>query len=77
MTGSADHPPPRMLKPYSHEPCKQCHPPDRARQPLEHQVHRDAILRNDVGCTAAGCHGRPHPANPKAAKAAAMSEEAR
>jgi cytochrome c-type protein NapC len=61
------HEPPRMRKPYSHEACKQCHPSDRARQPLEHQVHRQAILSNQVGCTAAGCHGRPHPANPKAA----------
>ena len=65
-----DHEPPRLLKPYSHEACKQCHPPDRARQPLEHQVHKDAMLKGDVGCTAAGCHGRPHPVNPKAAKLA-------
>jgi cytochrome c-type protein NapC len=66
-----DHPPPKMLEPYSHVACKQCHPPDRPRQPLEHQVHRDAILKSEVGCTAAGCHGRPHPVNPKAAKFAA------
>ena len=68
-----DHEPPKMLKPYSHEACKQCHPPDRSHQPLEHQVHMKAILSNEVGCTAAGCHGRPHPVNPKAAKEAALA----
>ena len=60
-----DHAPPKLLKPYSHEACKQCHPPGGPRQPLEHQVHLQAILKNEVGCTAAGCHGRPHPVNPK------------
>jgi cytochrome c-type protein NapC len=70
------HAPPKLLKPYSHEACKQCHAPDRARQPLEHQVHRKAIDSGEVGCTAAGCHGRPHPANPRAAHSAAMGEVA-
>lgn len=63
-----DHPPPVIQKPYSHEACKQCHPPERAHQPLEHQVHKDKILKGEVGCTAAGCHGRPHPVHPKAAR---------
>jgi cytochrome c-type protein NapC len=57
------HRPPKLLKPYSHEACKQCHLPGGPRQPLEHQVHLKAILDNEVGCTAAGCHGRPHPVN--------------
>jgi cytochrome c-type protein NapC len=65
-----EHAPPKMRKPYSHEACKQCHPPDRARQPLEHVVHQQAILSNQVGCTAGGCHGRPHPVHPKAEKQA-------
>ncbi len=68
-----DHPPPVMKKPYNHEACKQCHPPDRANQPLEHRVHLEAITKNEVGCTAAGCHGRPHPVNPKAALLAAAA----
>lgn len=71
-----DHPPPKLREPYSHTACKQCHPPDRARQPLEHQVHQEAIEKGEVGCTAAGCHGRPHPPNPKAARFAASHEEA-
>ena len=71
-----DHAPPKLLKPYSHEACKACHPPDRAHQPLEHQVHREAIMSNEVGCTAAGCHGRPHPVNPKAAREAASEAAA-
>lgn len=71
------HAPPKLLKPYSHEACKQCHAPDRARQPLEHQVHKKAIDSGEVGCTAAGCHGRPHPANPRATSSAAVSEVAK
>ena len=67
------HAPPKLLKPYSHEACKQCHPPGGPRQPLEHQVHLQAILKNEVGCTAAGCHGRPHPVNPKTVAEAALS----
>jgi cytochrome c-type protein NapC len=55
------HEPPKISKPYSHEPCKQCHPPNRPRQPLEHEVHKKAVQSGEVGCTAAGCHGRPHP----------------
>jgi cytochrome c-type protein NapC len=70
------HEPPKLLKPYSHEACKQCHPPDRARQPLEHRVHQQAIATNEVGCTSAGCHGRPHPVNPRAAKLAGSAVEA-
>jgi cytochrome c-type protein NapC len=70
-----DHEPPKLLKPYSHDACKQCHPPDRARQPLEHQVHQKAVLAGEVGCTAAGCHGRPHPVHPKVARHAALAKE--
>ena len=70
------HAPPKLLKPYSHEACKQCHPPDRARQPLEHQVHAKAIQNGAVGCTAAGCHGRPHPTNARARLQAPVAAEA-
>jgi cytochrome c-type protein NapC len=69
------HAPPKLLKPYSHEACVQCHPPGGARQPLEHQVHEQAIMKHEVGCTAAGCHGRPHPVNPKAAQRATLTPE--
>ena len=62
------HAPPKLLKPYSHTACKQCHPPERAHQPLEHEVHRQAMQAGEVGCTAAGCHGRPHPAQTREAR---------
>ena len=68
------HAKPRLNKPYSHEACKQCHPPDRARQPLEHQVHQRAMLDGEVGCTAIGCHGRPHPQNSMPEKHASGAE---
>jgi cytochrome c-type protein NapC len=69
------HAPPKLLKPYSHEACKQCHPPARAHQPLEHEVHQRAIIAGEVGCTAAGCHGRPHPINPKASAQSVVAKE--
>ncbi len=67
-----DHAPPKLLKPYSHEACKQCHSLELRPQPLEHQVHFAAILKNEVGCTATGCHGRPHPVNPKTVRQVAL-----
>jgi nitrate/TMAO reductase-like tetraheme cytochrome c subunit len=56
-----DHPPLKLYQPYSNTTCMQCHPSDRARQPLEHQVHGRPVREGQVACTAAGCHGRSHP----------------
>jgi cytochrome c-type protein NapC len=55
------HAPPKILEPFKSSTCMQCHPQNRAHLPLEHQVHGQAIQRGEVTCTAAGCHGRPHP----------------
>lgn len=55
------HAPPELLKPFPYSTCMQCHPSDRAHQPLEHQVHERAVKSGEVACTAAACHGRPHP----------------
>jgi cytochrome c-type protein NapC len=55
------HRPPTLYKPYSTTTCMQCHPPERAHQPLAHQVHGRAVRGGELSCVAGGCHGSPHP----------------
>jgi cytochrome c-type protein NapC len=55
------HRPPKLYKPYTSTACMQCHPPERAHQPLAHQVHANAIRAGEVACVTGGCHGPPHP----------------
>jgi len=54
------HRPPQLYKPYPNQSCKQCHAQAKAREPMEHQVHRAAIDSGAVGCAKQGCHGPPH-----------------
>lgn len=69
------HPPPVIHEPFKNNTCMQCHPQDRPRQPLEHQVHGRAVKGEQVACTAAGCHGRPHPpARPAPGREGARAE---
>jgi cytochrome c-type protein NapC len=60
------HRPPKLYQPYSSKTCMQCHPPERAHQPLAHQVHAGAVRAGQVACVTSGCHGPPHPRPPGA-----------
>ncbi len=56
-----NHRPPKLYKPYDMRRCLECHDPLRSGAPLQHRVHADKIEQQAISCSAAGCHGPPHP----------------
>jgi len=52
---------PALYKPYDMRRCTQCHEPLGPGASLEHRVHETKIRSGEIGCSADGCHGPPHP----------------